>query len=54
MSELADVFAVLQQLDYATLSRVTVEVHRILQEKQNESRERVDLPEPASLNRGRL
>jgi hypothetical protein len=51
MSEPADVFAILQQLDYATLSRVTVEVHRILRDKEIESRERVDVPEPASLIR---
>jgi hypothetical protein len=51
MSELGDVFAILQQLDHATLFRVKVEVDRMMRERESERRGCVEGAAPASVVR---
>jgi|HubBroStandDraft_2_1064218.scaffolds.fasta_scaffold58323_3 hypothetical protein len=49
MSDLADVFAILQTVDCETLSLVRTEVDRMLREKQKERGECVDAGAPTSV-----
>jgi hypothetical protein len=51
MPDLAEVFAILQKVDCETLSRVKVEIDRIMREKESQRRGCVEGGAPASVVR---